>query len=81
MLSKYLNKGNINVNISKSEMVIFCLTLIFIFLTIFMVCGAFYFGSLFGVQAEKIGWLKDKQMEMIEWQKGIESAAVKELNK
>lgn len=50
-----------------------------------MVCGAFYFGSLFGVQAEKIGWLEDKQMEMIEWQKGIERAAakeaVKELNK
>lgn len=38
-----------------------------------MVCGAFYFGSLFGIQAEKIGWLEDKQMEMIEWQQKVDA--------
>lgn len=32
---------------------------------------------MLGVHTEKIGWLEDKQMEMLEWQKAVEKADVK----
>lgn len=80
-----IKDGNLNVNINRQDTVAFCLTIIFIAMTVFIGVGSGIICYKLGNQAEKISWLENKQMEMIEWQKGIERTAakeaVKELNK
>lgn len=79
-----IKDGNLNVNINRQDTVAFCLTIIFIAMTVFIGVGSGIICYKLGNQAEKISWL-EQQLEDIKWQKGIERTAakeaVKELNK
>jgi hypothetical protein len=58
-LFRNIKDGNLNVNINRQDTVAFCLTIIFIAMTIFIGVGSGVICYKLGGQSEKVGQLED----------------------